>query len=54
MLQVSERLRAAAIVAEPKADGRWGLAQAIGYPLSWLCAMLTMAAAPALNLLVKS
>lgn len=44
VLQVSERLRAEAIVAEPKADGRWGLAQAVGYPLSWLCALLTVIA----------
>lgn len=44
VLQVSERLQAEAIVAEPKADGRWGLTQAVGYPLSWLCALLTVVA----------
>ena len=44
VLQVTDRLRAEAIVAEPKRDGRWGLAQAVGYPLSWLCALLTIVA----------
>ena len=44
VLQVSDRLRAEAIVAAPQADGRWGLTQAVGYPLSWLCALLTVVA----------
>ena len=41
VLQVTQRLTAEAILAEPKADSRWGLVQPFGYPLSWLCAVVT-------------
>lgn len=42
--QVAQRLTAEAILAEPKADARWGLVQSLGYPLSWLCAAITVVA----------
>jgi apolipoprotein N-acyltransferase len=44
VLQLTERLKAQAILAEPKADGRWGMVQWLGYPFSWLCAAVTLAA----------
>lgn len=44
VLQLAQRLTAEAILAEPKADSRWGLVQSFGYPLSWLCAAITLVA----------
>ncbi|MEZ6080014.1 MAG: hypothetical protein R3C56_31360 [Pirellulaceae bacterium] len=44
VLQLAERLTAEAILAEPQADSRWGLVQSFGYPLSWLCAAITVLA----------
>jgi apolipoprotein N-acyltransferase len=41
LVQCTQRLTAQAVLAEPKADGRWGLVQSAGYPLSWLCAAVT-------------
>ncbi|MEO8270627.1 MAG: apolipoprotein N-acyltransferase, partial [Aureliella sp.] len=41
VLQLAQRLTAEALLAEPKADTRWGLVQSFGYPLSWLCAVMT-------------
>ncbi len=41
LLQCSQRLTAQTLVAEPHPDGRWGLVQFAGYPLSWLCALVT-------------
>ncbi len=43
--QLSERFAVGAILAEPVADGRWGLVQRFGYPLAWLCAALSTVAA---------
>ncbi|MBX3420510.1 MAG: hypothetical protein KF752_03030 [Pirellulaceae bacterium] len=45
LLQCSERLTASTILAEPRRDGRWGLVQSVGYPLSWACAVLVACAA---------
>jgi apolipoprotein N-acyltransferase len=45
LLQCTQRLTAQAVYAEPRADGRWGLVQSFGYPLSWLCAGITVLAA---------
>ena len=42
VLQCSTRLTAEALLAQPRPDGRWGLVQAIGYPLSWICSALTV------------
>ncbi len=42
LLACSTRLQAETILAEPRADARWGLVQWLGYPLSWLCAGLTL------------
>ncbi len=44
LLDCSQRLQAETILAEPKADARWGLVQWLGYPLSWLCAGITLLA----------
>jgi apolipoprotein N-acyltransferase len=44
VLQLAERLTAEAILAEPQADSRWGMVQSFGYPLSWLCAAITVLA----------
>lgn len=43
--QCSQRLAAQTLLAEPQADGRWGLVQFAGCPLSWICAVMTFAAA---------
>jgi apolipoprotein N-acyltransferase len=43
VLQVSQRLTKAALIAEPRADGRSGLVQAAGYPLAWLCCLVVVA-----------
>ncbi len=37
VLQVTERLKAGAILAEVTADARGGLVQWLGYPLAWMC-----------------
>ena len=37
VLQVSQRLAKASLLAEPRADGRKGLVQLVGYPFAWLC-----------------
>jgi len=47
VLQKADRFTAKALVAQPKRDGRWGLVQTMGYPLSWLCMTLTLAVAMA-------
>ncbi len=44
LLAVSQRSRAETLLAEPRRDGRWGLVQNAGYPLSWLCALVTVVA----------
>ena len=44
VLQVSQRLAKAAILAEPRADGRKGLVQQVGYPFAWLCCLVTSSA----------
>ncbi len=44
LLQVSQRLAKAAILAEPRADGRKGLVQQVGYPFAWLCCLVTSSA----------
>ncbi len=41
LVQVTSRLEATAILAEPRRDGRGGLVQAVGYPLSWICAFVS-------------
>ncbi len=48
IVEVSGRLQKQTILAQPTADGRWGMVQWLGYPLSWLCAafcLLALAAA---------
>lgn len=42
LLQVSDRFAVAGLWAEPRADGRWGLVQSAGYPLGWLCLLMTL------------
>ena len=37
VLQVSQRLAKASLLAEPHADGRLGLVQVAGYPFAWGC-----------------
>lgn len=44
LVSCTERGKAEAILAEPRADARWGLVQTAGYPLAWLCALLTLGA----------
>lgn len=41
VLQVSQRLTKASILAEPKADGRSGIVQMVGYPFAWFCCLVT-------------
>lgn len=47
LLQKLERFEAGSLLAQPKKDGRWGLVQSAGYPLSWLCLALTLATSTA-------
>ncbi|MEM8733362.1 MAG: apolipoprotein N-acyltransferase [Planctomycetota bacterium] len=42
LLQVTQRLEPATIVAMPLPDGRPGLVQAMGYPLGWICFLVTI------------
>ncbi|MFO0941205.1 MAG: apolipoprotein N-acyltransferase [Pirellulales bacterium] len=44
LIQCSQRQTVQAIVAQPQADGRWGLVQSLGYPLAWLCLVVTASA----------
>ncbi len=44
LLQCSRRGQAETLLAQPHADGRWGLVQVAGYPLSWLCGLVTVIA----------
>ncbi|MDX1930437.1 MAG: apolipoprotein N-acyltransferase [Pirellulaceae bacterium] len=44
VLQVSQRLTKTALLAEPRADGRRGMVQTVGYPLAWLCCAIVAAA----------
>ena len=44
LLQCSQRQTVQAMIAQPRADGRWGLVQSFGYPLAWLCLLVTLAA----------
>lgn len=41
VLQVTQRMVKASILAEPRADGRSGLVQILGYPFAWLCCLVT-------------
>ncbi len=43
IVQSVDRLTCGAIIAEPRRDGRWSLVQSAGYPLSWSCAVVTLA-----------
>ncbi len=42
VLQVSQRMAKASLLAEPRADGRKGLVQYAGYPFAWLCCLITV------------
>jgi apolipoprotein N-acyltransferase len=44
VLQVSQRLAKASLLAQPHADARHGLVQAVGYPFAWLCCLIVSAA----------
>ncbi|HBE70630.1 MAG TPA: apolipoprotein N-acyltransferase [Planctomycetaceae bacterium] len=44
VLQRSKRKTATAILAQPRADSRPGLVQAVGYPLAWLCGLVSFIA----------
>lgn len=44
LLQCTHRGSSQALLAEPRADGRWGLVQLCGYPFSWLAALVTLLA----------
>ena len=44
VLQVTQRMLKASIVASPKADSRGGLVQQFGYPFAWLCCATTAVA----------
>lgn len=41
LLQGTQRFAAQALLTQPRRDGRWSMVQALGYPLSWLCAITT-------------
>jgi apolipoprotein N-acyltransferase len=41
VLQVSQRMAKESLLAEPRADGRSGLVQQVGYPFAWLCCFVT-------------
>ncbi len=44
VLQVTQRMAKATLLAEPHADGRSGLVQVLGYPCAWFCCLLTSVA----------
>lgn len=44
VLQRSERKTATAILAKPRRDSRPGLVQSVGYPLAWLCGLISLIA----------
>jgi len=41
VLQVSNRMAKAALLAEPYVDARNGLVQMLGYPFAWVCCLVT-------------
>lgn len=41
VMQVTQRLAKASLLAEPRGDGRGGLVQSFGYPFAWLCCLVT-------------
>jgi apolipoprotein N-acyltransferase len=45
LLQCTQPLKTEWLLAQPRADGRWGLVQLWGYPLSCLCGMACLMAA---------
>jgi apolipoprotein N-acyltransferase len=42
LVECSQRSQAAVVLAEPRADGRGGLVQLVGYPFLWLCAAVSL------------
>jgi apolipoprotein N-acyltransferase len=56
VLQQSQRLTAEAILAQPHRDRRFGLVQAIGYPLSLVCSLIAVMAlvSPAIRVIRPS